>query len=290
MGGWHHLLNGVADIAAAAPGSPQGIPPPILEVHGRPHCIVDCGWGDPLEPVMKAAFWITILSTLTYGFLLSHLPPSFPRTILKTLPVAMLAVLAVFAAHIDAQFLPLGSLVWVYGLLTGGFVLCAVGDAFLAGDPKRWLPPGLAAFLLGHLCFIAMFVVGLIVGIDPLMIGPPSEPAPIFSPAAILGMVAVVVAGGAMLAWLWRDLGSMRWPVVAYVVVIVVMACCGLAEWSRRPAWAIGALLFMASDAILAVQLFKGRELVVSPRINGWAIWFLYYAAQVAFLMGVSQA
>jgi hypothetical protein len=36
----------------------------------------------------------------------------------------------------------------------------------------------------------------------------------------------------------------------------------------------------MASDAILAGELFRQTNLLGSQRMTGWAIWFLYYAAQ----------
>ena len=65
------------------------------------------------------------------------------------------------------------------------------------------------------------------------------------------------------------------------------MVCEGLTHWSHNIAWAIGGLLFMASDAILAGQLFRNAKLPGPQRLTDWAIWFLYYGAQVAFLAGV---
>jgi uncharacterized membrane protein YhhN len=69
--------------------------------------------------------------------------------------------------------------------------LCAVGDAFLAGDPKRWLPFGLTAFLAGHIVYGLLFW---------------RERGPVgmaFWAVAPL----IVLAGAAMLARLWRSLG-----------------------------------------------------------------------------------
>lgn len=250
--------------------------PPTIDSHGGKLTPVTDG-ASSLAAIAIAAILLTSpVAALLYGFIYSPRPPSAFRTAVKTLAVGILAVLAAITMVTGLGGGGERAYVMAWGLLAAGFALCALGDAFLAGDPKRWLAPGLAAFLLGHICFIALFSHALAVdGLPPV------------GPAIWAGMALVVLAGGGMLAWLWRDLGSLRWPVVAYVVVIAVMACTGLIDAASRPAWAIGGLMFMASDAILAVQLFKQRELLVSPRLNAWAIWFLYYAAQIAFLIGM---
>ncbi|MBI1404946.1 MAG: lysoplasmalogenase [Caulobacter sp.] len=267
---------------AAATGAVQAAvekAPPTIDSHIGIRPDQQFGPVNALSPAAGLSFSLlllaSILTALLYGFVFSGRSPSALRTVVKTLAVGALALGATIAA-----FVPLISDVALptpatWTILAAGFALCALGDAFLAGDPKRWLAPGLVAFLLGHICFIALFGHALAVaGLPPI------------GPAILIGMALIVLTGSAMLAWLWRDLGSLRWPVVAYVVVITVMACTGLVDAASRPAWAIGGVLFMASDAILAVQLFKQRELLVSPRLNAWAIWFLYYGAQVAFLLG----
>lgn len=267
---------------AVATGAVQAVvekAPPTIDSHGgKLVCVSDCGpfGGGALAVAAGAAILLTSpVAALLYGFFFSSRAPSAFRTAVKTLAVGVLAVMAAITAMSGLAEGREGAYVTAFALLAAGFALCALGDAFLAGDPGRWLAPGLAAFLLGHICFIALFGHALAVaGLPPI------------GPAILIGMVLIVLTGGAMLAWLWRDLGTLRWPVVAYVVVITVMACTGLVDAAGRPAWAVGGVLFMASDAILAVQLFKQRELLVSPRLTAWAIWFLYYVAQVAFLIG----
>jgi uncharacterized membrane protein YhhN len=213
---------------------------------------------------------ISPISALIYGFYYSQRPPSPFRTAMKTLAVGALAVLVLAQAAFGYHWRADAQLIW--GLLGLGFALCAIGDAFLAGDPKRWLPPGLVAFLLGHIAFIVLFAGAT----ETRTLGP----------AIYAAMAVVAVVGAAMLRWLWPHLGPLRWPVVAYVLVIVVMVCEGLTHWSNNIAWAIGGLLFMASDAILAGQLFRNAKLPGPARLTDWAIWFLYYGAQVAFLAG----
>ena len=54
----------------------------------------------------------------------------------------------------------------------------------------------------------------------------------------------------------------------------------------RWPA-VVGALAFMASDAILSFDLFKGAKLAGSPRWTAWAVWFLYFGGQAMITWGM---
>jgi uncharacterized membrane protein YhhN len=79
--------------------------------------------------------WLWALSVgaaLAYGLVFVERPPSASRTLVKCVAVGALAVIA---------YLEGGSV-----MLAIALAFCALGDAFLAGDPKRWLPFGLAAF------------------------------------------------------------------------------------------------------------------------------------------------
>ena len=49
----------------------------------------------------------------------------------------------------------------------------------------------------------------------------------------------------------------------------------------------VGALAFMASDAILSADLFAGARLARSERLSGYAIWALYYGGQAAIAIGL---
>lgn len=203
---------------------------------------------------MITALWaLAGLAALIYGLVLTGRPPSALRTVIKTVPVATLAVIAV-----------LSGAPWQ---LVAGLALCALGDAFLAGDPDRWLPAGLVAFLAGHGAYIFLFAGLRDPGVEP-------------SAVQLAGLAATSAAGLGLLAYLWKALGLLRPAVILYVIGICVMTgFCLLA-----PAWAWlaipGAIAFMASDAILAVNLFRRECLFGSPRVTRWSIWFLYCAAQ----------
>jgi len=155
------------------------------------------------------------------------------------------------------------------------FILLAALACSLAGDVALMFPgyfiPGLLAFLLAHLCYIALLKQGL-----PWF---PSQRA----------LVATLGFGAAMYAVLWTGglPPALRAPVAAYVVVIALMAAqaIGRAVRLRDPAaWgvAIGACFFMLSDALLALNKFVA-PLPLAP------LWVLgsYYIAQILIVRNV---
>jgi|SRR5215217_790989 len=204
---------------------------------------------------MTEGLWAaSAVAALIYGLVLVGRPPSALRTIVKTLAVGLLTVLAIM------QGAP-----W---LLIAGLALCALGDAFLAGNPKRWLTFGLLAFLLGHGLYIFLFT-GLR---DPRV-----EPGAL----QLAALAAVALGAVLMLAHLWKALGPMRPAVILYVIAIAVMT--GSSFLLSADYWPVmvGSIAFMASDAILAINLFRDEQLFGSRRATDWAVWFLYYGAQV---------
>lgn len=196
---------------------------------------------------------VSALAALTYGLVMTGQAPSLQRAVVKVAAVGALAVMAFLS---DAPW-----------LLAAGLLLCAVGDVFLAGDPERWLPPGLFAFLLGHVLLIFLFQET-------------RDPALEMTALQLAGAIGVGGAAVAMLAWLWRSLGAMRAAVTLYVIVIAVMVGSSfLLPAFYWPAM-VGAVLFMSSDAILAAGLFRELVLFGSERLSRWAVWFLYYGGQ----------
>jgi uncharacterized membrane protein YhhN len=214
-----------------------------------------------LEPLLSPLLWaIATGSALAYGLIFVHQPVSVLRTVVKTASVAALAL---------AAFLAGGS--W---LLVAALAACAIGDAFLAGDPKRWLPFGLGAFLIGHLLYVPLF----------LRYEAPPEPS------YWLGVGAVGMAGGLALRTLWTSLGKLKIPVIVYTLAIVAMVASALLL--PEPLWpaTVGAVAFMASDLVLSQDLFRGARLLGSPRLTAWTIWFLYWGGQAGICWGMMRA
>ncbi|MFN4121148.1 lysoplasmalogenase family protein [Acidovorax sp.] len=154
-------------------------------------------------------------------------------------------------------------------LLFGALVGSLAGDVFLMFS--GFFIPGLVSFLMAHLFYVALFRQG----------------QPWFAHRGAL--VATLGAGAAMYAFLWAGglPAALRVPVAAYVLVIALMAAQALGRaWVLRdgPSWmvAAGALCFMLSDSLLAINRF------VQPL--PWSqVWVLstYYAAQALIVAGV---
>ncbi|MEJ6021801.1 lysoplasmalogenase family protein [Ramlibacter sp. PS4R-6] len=148
----------------------------------------------------------------------------------------------------------------VQWLLVGALVFSLVGDVLL---PGRFIP-GLVAFLIAHLCYIALF----------------RRDAPWFaSRKALAGTLAAAVV---MYAILFPHLPPvLKVAVAAYALVIASMAAQAIGRASvlrdqHAAGVAIGAVVFMLSDSILAINKFAVRI----PMQEFWVL-ATYYAAQV---------
>jgi uncharacterized membrane protein YhhN len=137
----------------------------------------------------------------------------------------------------------------------------------LAGDiallwPQRGFLPGLVSFLLAHLAYLVAFT-----RLERLA-------------ARGLPFVAYALVAGAILAWLWPGVpAALRAPVVAYVVCLATMAAQAAVLWQqaqpRGAAVALGGLLFVCSDALLATNRF-------AQPLPASSLWILatYWTAQ----------
>ncbi len=148
--------------------------------------------------------------------------------------------------------------------LLAGLALSWVGDVALLW-PREGFLPGLVAFLLAHLAYLWAFTRGVRLAAWP---------------AAYAGY-ALLAAG--VLALLWPGVpGGLRLPVAAYVLCLAAMAA-QTACWWRAAApgdalargAALGGLLFLTSDALLAINKFH------TP-LSASGLWILasYWAAQ----------
>jgi uncharacterized membrane protein YhhN len=187
-------------------------------------------------------------------------PPSFRRTAVKTASVALLGVLVLVEGGPT--------------LLAAGLFLSALGDLFLAEEGDRAFLAGLASFLVAHLAYVALF--GLAGG------GVAAVVADIWR---IAGAVLIVVFATGMFLRLRPSLpGDMVAPVAVYVMAILAMGLTALSLPSS--AVIAGAVLFIASDALLAA----GRFLIPqgSPRqaFVGPAVWSFYWLAQASIALG----
>jgi len=148
-------------------------------------------------------------------------------------------------------------------LILGGLVASIGGDVFLMLPADRFVA-GLIAFLIAHLFYIAAFTSEITVLVWwPLI------------PLAAFGLTLYLI--------LAPFLGKLKLPVLLYIVVILLMtwlACTrllqpiGAVQVGALPA-CIGALLFVISDAVLALNRFRG-----SFRAAAFLNLSTYFAAQ----------
>ena len=149
--------------------------------------------------------------------------------------------------------------------IRAGLWLSLAGDVFLMW-PQGFLP-GLVSFLLAHLAYIAAFTRELRLGAR-------------WPPFALYAAVAAV-----LLARLWPGVpAALQWPVLAYVACLATMAAQAGTVWLAARGTpgegaghraALGGLLFMTSDALLAFNKFDAPLPLAS-------LWILatYWTAQ----------
>ena len=150
-------------------------------------------------------------------------------------------------------------------LIAVGLIFALLGDIFLMLSEARFVL-GIASFAATHAFYLAAFI--WIAGVA--LINPSTIPLVLF--AAI------------MTRYLWPGVSSsLRVPVLGYVVLITVMTVQAIGaglriETSAMAVAAAGAVLFLASDSMLAVDRFRlpfraARGLVLSTYWLGqWLI------------------
>lgn len=140
-----------------------------------------------------------------------------------------------------------------------GLALGSVGDFALSRPGRRWFLAGMGAFAAGHLCYAWAM----------------ADPAGVRAAVLVPGL-ALLALGASTEAWLAPHAGDLRGPVRAYVAVIVLMGLAALTAAPSHPLMAVGAGLFILSDLVLAIALFRAgsaRARLVLGRLLWPAYW-----------------
>lgn len=162
------------------------------------------------------------------------------------------------------------------GLIIMGLFFSWAGDVLLMfeSNDALFFIGGLICFLITHICYIIYFIKIQSSNTSLLRKQP--------------WMAALVAAYGVSLVqFLFPHLGDMKIPVIVYAVVICMMLVFSLHVFTKinRPAnllFVTGAILFAASDSLLAVNKFyKPFEFA------GALIISTYCAAQLLIVLGV---
>jgi uncharacterized membrane protein YhhN len=193
------------------------------------------------------------LFALFYVFFLNVLDEQW-YMLFKLIPMILLLVLAFTTTTNHTKRYKL--------LVSIGLVFCAIGDYTL-----QWFLIGLSSFLIGHIFYIFAFR------------STNEASTPLFTKIglSVYGLVMAFWIAGSL--FITNDY-VMAVAVIAYICVILTM---GWMSFRTGTIWAIiGALLFIASDSVLAVNKFT-----ISVPFSHEIIMFTYYGAQLCFVMSI---
>ncbi|MEL7449368.1 MAG: lysoplasmalogenase [Pseudomonadota bacterium] len=195
------------------------------------------------------ALALAVLTGVLYGAVFHLREPSVPRTVVKALTVTLLAVSVLLADGPP----------W----LVAALALSAVGDAAISRDGEAAFLVGLGSFLVAHVLYVVLFVT---------TIADWTMDARAWTQCAVLVAVA-----GLLMTRLWPHLGDMRIPVVYYMVAILAMGGTAALLPASLKLANVGAIAFVASDCVLAIELFLKRQNSLTSQF----VWFSYFLAQL---------
>jgi uncharacterized membrane protein YhhN len=213
-----------------------------------------------IEASANGALILSAAAALLYLVIVNQRPTPL-RSVVKTIAVGFLAALA---------FIENGP-----ALLFVALLLSAVGDAFLSRDGEAMFLGGLASFLAAHLAYVGLFL------------GQGGGIAHLLEENWRIGLAAAIaVSSLIVIALVWRRVRpTLALPMLAYTLAALAMSTAALTL--DRPWLVIGAVLFLASDALLATERFLLSA--VSPH-RGWLrqlVWILYYVAQATIALSI---
>lgn len=167
------------------------------------------------------------------------------------------------------------------GLMALGLTFGALGDFALARRGDKAFLAGMAAFAIGHL----LYAYALWRRTHTLISTDLSQHALATPQIAALLALAVLILSTEI--WLAPKTAALRWPVRAYVLVIGLFATAAilLVPSAATTLLQAGALLFIASDLLLALRLFVATNHRWQTRLS-LAVWPTYWLAQVLILVG----
>ena len=163
----------------------------------------------------------------------------------------------------------------VYPLAVAAILLGWTGDVLLLWPEKKGcFLGGLGAFLAGHVCYMGVMGCWLRNLLDIIW---------------IVAASGVILAGGGVIAYrsLSRHAAGMRPAVIAYLTVILAMTWIAFLSMATNfgpsgKMLLIGALCFVASDYILAREIFVRKH-----RWGDFVVMATYMAAQLSLVCGL---
>jgi uncharacterized membrane protein YhhN len=220
--------------------------------------------------------WALLLLSIicSFAYLATRSFQPYPGSVLlKALTIAPLAIIA-FKALQEPSTTPRG-VEWLRDrdnvILAAALAFSSMGDVLLDLDPPRLFLKGLFAFLVAHFIYILLFVRNWV--------------RPLRPKGWQLALSAAVLVYSLLLSqWLAPSMGAIAGPVMLYVCAITVMVVAATLAGFSKP-WVIsGALLFLLSDSIIAVNKFK-----TPVPMRDYLVWAIYYLGQYGIAIGFLQ-
>jgi uncharacterized membrane protein YhhN len=214
---------------------------------------------------MNAVYWISCLLLITVTLLIraEFKDNHRQRVIFKPLSTTLLVIIILISMLLDDGNLPFKASILL------GMLFCFGGDIALMYESKKAFLTGLVLFLIGHIVYAVVMVIynGFIF-------------------KGYLSVVVVVLISLPIFAYLYSGLGSLKIPVIFYMVVISFMLNSAIltfesSYFNTPQAWllAIGAALFYLSDVALAINKFK------KPFALNRLSLYLYYSGQLGIAL-----
>ena len=210
---------------------------------------------------------IILSGAILLPFLLYHEHRGNPTAILpiKTALSAMFVITVLIQPHPISPY---------YHLVLPGLLFCLGGDVFLALPQSKMFLLGLVSFLVGHIFYIIGF----------------------FNVAHIntwtwMGTSLVLIFSGYVYFWLKPYLGTMKGPVLSYIIVITLMLSGAWSILGESDLAGLGrAFIFSGAVFFYVSDLFVARDRFVKKApINRFLGLPLYYTGQflLAFSVGL---
>lgn len=217
--------------------------------------------------IQKIIFPLFFLTLLLHCFFIYE-EVSLWRSITKLLLVPLL-ITHLLLAHPLRQ-LPVRAL--------AGLFFSFLGDAFLIGEGSSFFLSGMIAFVLAHLNYSFYF----------LSIHPVAKTTRF---TFLIALILLLLFSSIVFVYLNGYLGAYQLPVLFYMLFISLMASLAIhvltSQSFRHQALVYfipGALLFVISDSILAINLFRLHEPLL-----GLAVMLTYGMAQFFLVKGFEK-
>jgi alkenylglycerophosphocholine/alkenylglycerophosphoethanolamine hydrolase len=153
-------------------------------------------------------------------------------------------------------------------LLSAGLLFCAAGDAALGYEDGENLTIGLGLFLVAQVLFVVTFT-------RDFKLQKPRIPGAVFLVAYAVLMACILTP----------SLEDMALPVYVYLTVITVMGITAAFRYPTSGLVVCGALFFIASDSMLAIEEFRDPL-----PASDYLIMITYYLAIFLIAYGMVRA